>query len=88
LHKPKRVQFHTIRGSGPLPSIEVQPSFQDIAKAVDPAKIKEQLRHANEQLKIDAATLSRSGTRAATRQRQVEIKSGRTEMPLIRSMRF
>jgi hypothetical protein len=35
-----------------LPSIEVEPSFQDIAKTADPAKILEQLRHANEQLEI------------------------------------
>jgi hypothetical protein len=35
-----------------LSCIEVEPSFQDIAKAVDPAKIKEQLRHANEQLEL------------------------------------
>ena len=50
LCKPKRVQFRTIRGSGPLPSISVEPSFQPIAKTADPTKIKEQLRHANEQL--------------------------------------
>jgi hypothetical protein len=36
----------------PLPSIEVEPSFQDIAKTLDPAKIKEQLRHCNQQLEI------------------------------------
>jgi hypothetical protein len=35
-----------------LPSIEVEPSFQDIAKTVDPAKIKEQLGHANGQLEL------------------------------------
>jgi hypothetical protein len=52
LGKPKRVQFRNIRGSGPLPSIEVEPSFRDIAKTADPAKIAEQLRHANEQLEI------------------------------------
>jgi hypothetical protein len=52
LHKPKRVQFRTIRGSGPSPSIEVEPSFQELAKTADPAKIKEQLRHANEQLEL------------------------------------
>ena len=52
LHRPKRVQFRTIRGSGPLPSIVVEPSFQDIAKTADPAKIAEQLRHANEQLEL------------------------------------
>jgi hypothetical protein len=52
LYKPKRVQFRTIRGSGPLPSIEVEPSFQDISKTADPAKIKEQPRHANEQLEL------------------------------------
>jgi hypothetical protein len=52
LHKPRRVQFRTIRGSGPLPSIGVEPSFQDIAKTADPAKISEQLRHANEQLEL------------------------------------
>jgi hypothetical protein len=52
LYKPKRVQFRTIRGSGPLPSISVEPSFQPIAKTADPAKIAEQLRHANEQLEL------------------------------------
>jgi hypothetical protein len=52
LHRPKRVQFRIIRGSGPLPSIEVEPSFQDITRTADPAKIKEQLRHANEQLEL------------------------------------
>ena len=52
MHRPKRVQFRTIRGSGPLPSIEVEPSFLDIAKTADPAKIAEQLRHANEQLEL------------------------------------
>jgi hypothetical protein len=52
LRKPKRVQFRNIRGSGPLPSIEVEPSFRDIAKTADPAKILEQLRHANEQLEL------------------------------------
>ena len=52
MHKPKRVQFRTIHGSGPLPSISVEPSFQDIAKTADPAKIKEQLRHASEQLEL------------------------------------
>ena len=35
-----------------LPSIEVEPSFQDIAKTADPAKIKEKIRHANEQLEL------------------------------------
>ena len=35
-----------------LPCIEVEPSFQDIAKTADPAKIKEQIRHANEQLEL------------------------------------
>jgi hypothetical protein len=35
-----------------LPSISVEPSFQDIAKTADPAKIEEQLRHANEQLEL------------------------------------
>jgi hypothetical protein len=35
-----------------LPSIEVEPSFQDIAKTADLAKILEQLRHANEQLEL------------------------------------
>jgi hypothetical protein len=35
-----------------LPSIEVEPSFEDIAKAADRAKIKEKLRHANEQLEL------------------------------------
>ena len=35
-----------------LPSIEVEPSFQDIAKTADPAKISEQLRHANDQLEL------------------------------------
>jgi hypothetical protein len=35
-----------------LPSIEVEPSFQDIATTADPAKIKEQLRHANGQLEL------------------------------------
>ena len=35
-----------------LPCIEAEPSVQDIAKAVDPATIKEQLRHANEQLEL------------------------------------
>jgi hypothetical protein len=38
--------------SDELPSIEVEPSFQDIATTVDPAKIKEQLRHATEQLEL------------------------------------
>jgi hypothetical protein len=38
--------------SDELPSIEVEPSFQDISKTADPAKIKEQLRHANEQLEL------------------------------------
>jgi hypothetical protein len=33
-------------------SIEVEPSFQDIAETADPAKISEQLRHANEQLEL------------------------------------
>jgi hypothetical protein len=33
-------------------SISLEPSFQDIAKTADPAKIKEQLRHANEQLEL------------------------------------
>jgi hypothetical protein len=33
----------------PLPSIEVEPSFQDIAKTADPAKSN---RHANEQLEL------------------------------------
>ena len=51
----------------PLPSIGVEPSFQDAAKTADLAKISEQLRHANEQLAI-AGAVSRSGTRAATRQ--------------------
>ena len=36
----------------PLPSIEVEPSFQDVAKTANPAKIAEQLRHANEQLEM------------------------------------
>jgi hypothetical protein len=35
-----------------LPSIEVEPSFQDIAKTVDPARLLKQLRHANEQLEL------------------------------------
>jgi hypothetical protein len=35
-----------------LRSIEVEPSFRDIAKTADPAKISEQLRHANEQLEL------------------------------------
>jgi hypothetical protein len=35
-----------------LPSISVEPSFQDISKTADPAKIEEQLRHANEQLEL------------------------------------
>ena len=35
-----------------LPGIKVEPSFQDIAKTADPAKIKEQLRHGNEQLEL------------------------------------
>ena len=52
MYKPKRVHFRTIRGSGPLPSIELEPSFQDIAKTADPAKIAEQLRHAHEQLEL------------------------------------
>ncbi len=38
--------------SDELPSIEAEPSFQDIAKTADPAKIKEQLRHASEQLEL------------------------------------
>jgi hypothetical protein len=38
--------------SDELPSIELEPSFQDIAKTADPVKIKEQLRHANEQLEL------------------------------------
>jgi hypothetical protein len=38
-----------------FPGIKVEPSFQDIAKTVDPAKISEQLRHANEQLAIAGA---------------------------------
>jgi hypothetical protein len=33
-----------------LPCIEVEPSFQNIAKTADPAKLSEQLRHANDQL--------------------------------------
>ena len=42
--------------SDELPSIEVDTdAFQDTAKTVDPAKIKEQLRHANEQLAIAGA---------------------------------
>lgn len=52
LHRPKRVQFRTIRGSGPLPSISIEPSFQDISRTADPVKIAEQLRHANEQLEL------------------------------------
>ena len=35
-----------------LPSIEVEPSFQDIAKTADPAQIAEPLRHASEQLEL------------------------------------
>jgi hypothetical protein len=34
------------------PNIKVEELFQDIAKTADPAKIAEQLRHANEQLEI------------------------------------
>jgi hypothetical protein len=52
LYKPKRVQFRTISGSELLPIVSVEPSFQDISKTLDPAKIKEQLRHANEQLEL------------------------------------
>jgi hypothetical protein len=35
-----------------LPSIKVEPSFQDIAKTADPAKIAEQLRHAHARLEL------------------------------------
>jgi hypothetical protein len=35
-----------------FPSIPVEEAFQDIAKTADPAKIAEQLRHANEQLEL------------------------------------
>ena len=35
-----------------LPCIEVEPSFQNIAKTADPAKLSEQLRHANDQLEL------------------------------------
>jgi hypothetical protein len=38
--------------SDELPSIKMEPAFQDSAKTVDPAKIAEQLRHANEQLEL------------------------------------
>ena len=38
--------------SDELPSTPVEPSFQDVAKTADPAKIKEQLRHANDQLEL------------------------------------
>jgi hypothetical protein len=38
--------------SDELPSVPVEPSFQNIAKTADPAKIKEQLRHASEQLEL------------------------------------
>jgi hypothetical protein len=41
-----------VQSDAQLPSIEVEPSFQDIAKTLDPAKIKEQLRHAQEQLEL------------------------------------
>ena len=44
--------MRVIQSDKQLPSIKVEPSFQDIAKTADPAKIKEQLRHANEQLGI------------------------------------
>ena len=46
-------------------SIEVEPSFQDIAETADPAKISEQLRHANEQLEL-------------TRQRTIPVGNARS----------
>ena len=38
--------------SDELPSIPVEPSFQDVATTADPAKIKERLRHAHVQLEL------------------------------------
>jgi hypothetical protein len=54
--------------SDELPSIEVEPSFRDIAKTADPAKISEQLRHANEQLELTRQPYPGREPRAATRQ--------------------
>ena len=84
---PKRVQFRTIRGSGPLPSISVELSLQDIAKTVDPAKIKEQLRHAKEQLELTRSNIpvgdARSHAARSLRvRRAVSIYVNRSTGPL------
>lgn len=48
-----------------LPRIKVEPAFQDIAKTLDPAKIKEQLRHALEQLELTRQYPGRERSQAA-----------------------